>query len=89
MTQQLLVQLLSSSKRTSPTFNLSQLKHGLVCLLSVMAGGEDARKRPALMRVKVMDKNYICPVKDYSEEIGSFCDRVLKKKVRVSSKLTI
>ena len=54
-----------------------------------MAGGEAARKRPAQVRVKLMDKNYIYPVKDYSEEIGSFCDRVLKEKVIVISKFSI
>ena len=49
-----------------------------------MAGGEEeARKRPALVRVRVLDTNFIYPVKDHSEEIGSFCNRVVNKLVRI------
>ena len=41
-------------------------------------------KKPKLIKVKVLGNSHNYPVKDYSEEIGSFCNRVVNKLVRTT-----
>ncbi len=46
--------------------------------------GSSVRKRPGLLKVKVKDNTYNFPLKDPSQEIGSFCNRIIKKLVGVN-----